>query len=312
MLHISNLSVGFRRSDDVRGNRHLEAIRSLHLRLAAGEIMAVIGESGSGKSLLAQALLGILPENATTDGDISFRGHTLQREDLHRLRGRDIALIPQSVAYLNPLRPVGRQVERAAFLAGLREHEARQARETAFVRYGLAPRVSRQYPHQISGGMARRVLTATATSGQAELIVADEPTTGLDQITIRESLGHLRELADNGKAVLLITHDIAAALEVADRVMVLLHGTTVEIASADDFLYDRLRHPYTRTLWRALPQNDFMDIDDRVPAVCAATGHVPQTGCVHAPRCSLATQPCTESRPKLRELHNGLVRCHHA
>src|SRR5262245_16465515 len=158
-----------------------------------------------------------------------------------------------------PMMRVGPQVRRAAQLSGRSRQEAAAVADRAFARYGLDMAVQQRFPFQLSGGMARRVLVATAAAGQAELIVADEPTPGLDPERVVETLGHLRKLADMGKGVVLITHDIEAALEVADLVVVFYAGTTVEIAKAGDFQAggEALRHPYTQTLWRALPRNMF-------------------------------------------------------
>jgi peptide/nickel transport system ATP-binding protein len=306
MLTVSNLSVNFSRHG--QPNAIPAAIRSLDLDVQTGEIMAVVGESGSGKSLLAHAILGLLPTNALTGGEIVFNGRVLDTNNVLALRGREMALIPQSVAYLNPLKRVGVQVQRAAILSGRAPDQAALARDNAFSRYGLGREAQRLYPHQISGGMARRVLTATATTGNASLVVADEPTTGLDQTTARESLRHLRELADDGAAVLLITHDILAALDVADRVAVFLGGMVLEIAQRDDFAdTTRLRHPYTQALWQALPHNAFMDAPSR-----SCTGTTSVQGCVYADDCPQADHLCRESVPKWRDMAEGQVRCHHA
>lgn len=306
MLEVSDLSVDFSRHGQSAAAP--AAIRSLDLHVRKGEIMAVIGESGSGKSLLAHAILGLLPPNARTGGQIVFNGSVLNQKNVLPLRGREIALIPQSVAFLNPLKRVGRQVLRAATLGGLGPDRAAQARDRAFARYGLDREVQRLCPHQVSGGMARRVLTATATIGNAGLVVADEPTTGLDQATARESLRHLRELADSGTTVLLITHDILAALEVADRVAVFLGGMVVEIARRADFADTAcLRHPYTRALWQALPRNEFMDAPVR-----SNTGASTGQGCVYAADCPLADGPCGETVPGWQDKTGGRVRCHHA
>jgi peptide/nickel transport system ATP-binding protein len=156
--------------------------------------------------------------------------------------------------------------------------------------------------------MARRVLTGTATTGNASLVVADEPTTGLDQTMALESLRHLRELADSGTAVLLITHDIEASLSVADQVAVFLCGMVVEIAEAADFTdIFSLRHPYTRALWQALPQNEFMD----APARSYRTATSNQ-GCVYCGDCPFSDALCCGEIPAWREMNGGRVRCHHA
>jgi peptide/nickel transport system ATP-binding protein len=272
----------------------------------AGEITAVLGSSGAGKSVLAHAILGILPRNSRVQGMIEFKDAPLTEERKRRLRGKEIALVPQSINFLNPLTAVGRQVYRASRLSGHAKQEARRARDLAFERYRLASGVKAAYPFQVSGGMARRVLTATA--GKAELLIADEPTTGLDPDVIGESLRHLRELADQGKGVILITHDIQAALQVADSVTVFYAGTTVEIAANEDFQNcDRLRHPYTRALWRALPQHDF----SFVPGVQPSPENLPQ-GCLFFPRCAMKKPECEYKRPELRRMHGGYVRCFYA
>lgn len=305
MLTVSNLSVDFSRYGQASST---SAIRSLDLEVRSGEILAVVGESGSGKSLLAHAILGLLPANAHVGGEITFQGRSLNQENVKTLRGRDMALIPQSVAYLNPLRRVGGQVLRAAALSGLNQDQAATSRDRAFSRYGLAHDVKRLYPHQISGGMARRVLTATATTGHASLVVADEPTTGLDRTTARQSLRHLRELADGDAAVLLITHDILAALDVADNVAVFHSGMVLEIASRTDFSdITRLRHPYTRALWQALPHNAFTD----APVSTGVKASSPQ-GCSYAGDCPLADHLCLASMPDWQDMAGGRVRCHHA
>jgi peptide/nickel transport system ATP-binding protein len=304
MLNVSDLSVEFTRY----GQGTLSAIRSLDLDVGAGQVMAVVGESGSGKSLLAHAILGLLPANSRMGGTIAFKGRTLDQTNLRHLRGREIALIPQSVAYLNPLRRVGAQVLRAAALSGLGPDQAAAARDAAFARYGLDRSALRLYPHEVSGGMARRVLTATATTGNASLVVADEPTTGLDRDTARESLLHLRELADSGKAVVLISHDILAALAVADRVAVFLGGMVVEVAAAADFSdASRLRHPYTRALWQALPHNAFTAAPAR-----SFTGSASDHGCVYAQDCPLADAACCAETPAWQDKAGGRVRCRHA
>jgi peptide/nickel transport system ATP-binding protein len=308
MLKVQNLSVEFQRYHGGFRKRPLTVITELDLDVTAGEIVAVVGSSGAGKSLLAHAVLGILPRNARVTGEISFKNTPLTKIRQQKIRGKEIALIPQSVNFLNPLSRVGSQVFRAAQLSGLNSAEAAQARDRSFERYHLADRVKSHFPFQISGGMARRVLTATATAGKAELIIADEPTTGLDPAVIFESLAHLRELADEGKGVILITHDIMAALQVADRIAVFYAGTTVEIASVQDFNgINRLRHPYTKALWKSLPQHEF----HFVPGSQPSPDNLPR-GCLFAPRCELRKPECEYRRPELRRLHGGLVRCFNA
>ncbi|MCU0495162.1 MAG: ATP-binding cassette domain-containing protein, partial [Chloroflexaceae bacterium] len=249
MLTVHNLSINFTMYEAGLVQKQLTVITDLDVDVQAGEVVAVVGASGSGKSLLAHATLGILPDNAALSGSIRFQGEELNQERKTALRGKQIALIPQSVASLDPLMPVGAQVRRAAELSGATRQTASTATQRAFARYSLAETVGRLFPFQLSGGMARRVLVSTAVVGQAQLLIADEPTPGLHPNVVTETLGHLRQLADEGRGVLLITHDIAAALQVADRIAVFYAGTTVEIARAEDFVSPTtLRHPYTQAL----------------------------------------------------------------
>lgn len=307
MLDIHDLSIWFSSYTFGLKKKETCVVRGLDLSIKPGQVMAVIGQSGAGKSLLAHALLGILPRNARVEGTVSFKGGPLTPERLRALRGREIALIPQSVTSLNPLLRVGVQVARAARLSGISKKDVPATVRDAFSRYLLQEEVANWFPHQLSGGMARRVLTATATVGKADLILADEPTSGLDPVAIREALGHLRELADTGKAVLLITHDIEAALQIADMVTVFCAGSTVEVARADDFKNpDRLRHPYTRALWAALPANDF------ISAGLPLDRTSPADGCSFHHCCNDQNSDCCRSVPDLKRADEGWVRCHHA
>lgn len=309
MLSVRNLNISFTMYDVGLAQKQVTVITDLDLEIRAGEVVAVVGASGSGKSLLAHALLGILPHNATLAGEIQFCGEVLDQARKVRLRGKQIALIPQSVTSLDPLMRVGPQARRAATLSGIQGTAAARAVQGVFARYGLAAAVQRLYPFQLSGGMARRVLVSTAVMGQAALVIADEPTPGLHPDVVMETLGHLRALADAGKGVLLITHDIEAALRVADRVAVFYAGTTVEIANASDFARGpaALRHPYTQSLWRALPQNEFTPLPGAQPAPTALP-----PGCLFADRCPLVTPACRAERPPMRRVRDGLVRCIHA
>ena len=250
LLSVTNLSVSFRMYQGALTHTLVAGMHDVNLHLNRGEILAVVGASGSGKSLLAHAVLGILPYNAVTSGEMRYRGELLDAALQEQLRGREMALIPQSVTYLDPLMRVGKEV------CGLYGAPADMA--ATFRRLHLEERVQRLYPFQLSGGMARRVLS-TAVITDASLIIADEPTPGMDVKSAVEALQLLRELADAGKGVLLITHDIDLAVEVADNVAVFYEGRTVDMAPATAFHGDgaELVHPYTKALYHALPQNDF-------------------------------------------------------
>jgi len=307
MLEIKNLAVHFSNYAKGLKRERICAIRSLDLAVNAGQVVAVVGQSGTGKSLLAHAVLDILPNNASVTGDIFFKNSRLTVDRAKQFRGREIALIPQSVAFLNPLLHVGAQIARAGLLSGITHREVKKVTYHALQRYGLASQVYRWFPFQLSGGMARRVLTATATIGSASLLLADEPTNGLDDVTARETLRHLRDLADTGKAVVLITHDIEAALQVADKVSVFCGGVTIEEASASDFNGSgRLRHPYSMALWASLPGNRF------TAAVRAKGFHALNGGCPYSPHCARGDRDCRLKMPALMPLRKGRVRCWHA
>lgn len=301
ILQIKDLSVSFRMYDQGFEQYELKVISDLTLEVCPGEITAIAGSSGSGKSLLAHAVMGLLPENAETSGEIIYQGGVLSQKDKERLRGEEFALIPQSVAYLDPLMKVKAQV-----LEGRKEKEKRQ--KEIFQRLGLREAAERLYPFQLSGGMARRILISTAVLSDAQVIIADEPTPGLDLKTAIEALKIFRELADEGKTIVLITHDIDLAFHVADRIAVFYAGTTVEMAQASDFIKGEkaLRHPYSKALWKALPQNGFQSI----PGFQPYARDLPR-GCLFSPRCPDKTAEC-EKNISMRELRGGYVRCIHA
>lgn len=303
LLEVSDLSVSFQMYRRGLTRQRLQVISSLSLSVYPGEILAVAGSSGSGKSLLASAILGILPDNAWVEGRLSFDGRPLTPDRQAELRGGEIALVPQSVAFLDPLMKVGPQAD------GHRKPRPTEKRRSLFRRFGLPEQTERLYPFQLSGGMARRVLVSTALLAGARLIIADEPTPGMSLDQAREALQMFRDLADAGKAVVLITHDIDLAFHFAHRIAVFYAGTTVETAPAEDFRRgpEALRHPYSRALWRALPQHDFAPIAGFQPYA----GDLPR-GCLFAPRCPHRTAQCESAVPPVRRVRDGEVRCFHA
>jgi len=303
-LVVRDLSVTFRQYDGGLKRKSVTPITELDVVIHPGEILAVIGSSGSGKSLLAHAILGILPSNAVVTGSMLYRGEELTAKRQAMVRGKGIALVPQAVTYLNPLMRVGAQVR-----TSVRNGDASLAQKEVFQRYHLRPDSARLFPFQLSGGMARRVLSAAAAVTDATLIIADEPTPGLHSAVVDETLGHLRELADEGRAVMLITHDVSSALTVADRIAVFYAGTTVEVAPAASFRGsgEALRHPYSKALWQALPQNGF----EPMPGTQPASDELP-AGCLFEPRCADATFECAAKRPEPREFPDGMVRCRNA
>lgn len=191
--------------------REIQAVTDLDLRIRIGEIVAVVGASGSGKSLLAHAVMGILPYNASMSGEILFKGTPLTSGRVRRLRGRELVLVPQSVTYLDPLMKTGQQLTK-----GRKNPEILEKCKNNLSSCGLGLEVMDKYPFQLSGGMARRVLISTAAMEDAELVIADEPTPGLDKKTAMGVMDHFRQMADRGAGVLLITHDLELAVRSAD------------------------------------------------------------------------------------------------
>ena len=262
LLQVEGLSVSFTRYEEAPGRfltaaqHEVRVLDSLSLAVHAGEVVAVVGASGAGKSLLADCLLGLFDPHATVTGRIWFDGVEQTATSLAALRGRQVALVPQSVAALDPLMKVGRQVQGAGPRSTRAERRARQ--QALFERYELGPEVAGLYPHQLSGGMARRVLLCCALMGSPRLVVADEPTVGLDLDLAVGALADLRAFADEGGGVLLVTHDIELALRVADRVAVFRDGTVVEETAVTSFAApELLATTYARSLWRALPEHGF-------------------------------------------------------
>ncbi|MCF3180888.1 ABC transporter ATP-binding protein [Streptomyces polychromogenes] len=292
------------------GGRYVEAVSDAEFRLGAGECLVLVGESGCGKSVLASALLGLLPGNAETAGSALLPdGLDLLAADEDTLartvRGRRVALVPQSpAAHLTPVRTVRSHLEETVReLTGSRTPRA--AGEAAAARAAFPASHLDHHPHQLSGGLAQRAATALALIGDAPLLLADEPTTGLDRDLVERTADELRaHTRDSGRALLMITHDLAAARRIADTVAVMYAGRIVELATAEAFFGEPgPRHPYARGLLDALPERAFTPIPGAPPEL----GDLPP-GCAFAPRCALADATCRTVRPPLTE---G-VACHRA
>ncbi|WUC61818.1 ABC transporter ATP-binding protein [Streptomyces longwoodensis] len=306
VLSVRGLSVRFL----MPGGRRIAAVTDAHFDVAAGECLALIGESGCGKSVLASALLGLLPANARTAGEARLGDLDLLAADERTLartvRGRLVGLIPQSpAAHLTPVRTVRSHLqETVAALTDTRGRAAlRAAAEAAAERAAFPAGHLDRHPHELSGGLAQRAATALALVGDAPLLLADEPTTGLDRDLVDHTVDELRRHVDTGRrSLLVITHDLAAARRIADRVAVMYAGRIVELTDAQAFFgTPGPRHPYSRGLLRALPDRAFTAIPGMPPEL----GNLPR-GCAFAPRCDRATDACTA----LPQPVDGAA-CHH-
>ena len=260
LLQVHDMHLQFARYSSLLQRQWLPVLNGVSVSVDRGEMVALIGGSGAGKSLLAHAVLGILPHTARLQARMQFDGQELTPEYQASLRGRRMALVPQAITYLDPTAVAQRQVRWAAQASkrAANKAEAETLAHNELLRYGLPTAAHQRYPHQLSGGMARRVLVAMATVSQADLLIADEPTSGLDPEVCQIALQHLRDLADAGKAVLVITHDLDAVRHVADRLVVMQQGKTVETVDAAAFGRGQVQHPFTQALYNALPQNGFL------------------------------------------------------
>ncbi len=299
LLEIKHLSISFKQYTRAMAQEWISSISDLNAYVHEGEIVAIVGASGSGKSLLAHAVLGILPENAKAEGMIFFDEKELDKHSAQSLRGKEIALIPQSTNSLDPLMKVGAQVR-----GGRKDKDTIKRQRELFAKYGLSEAVEGYYPHECSGGMLRRILLCTALITEPRLIIADEPTTGMDRELAERAMADLREFTGEKNGVLLITHDLELAVKTADRVAVFYAGTTIEEALSSDFEDEALlRHPYTKALWRALPENDFVLVEG------TRFLHSEKTkGCVYKDRCEYASKECEGEIP-FYTVDCGSVRC---
>ena len=255
ILEVKNLNIGFNMYDKLLNQKLHQMVFDLNVTIKKGEILAIAGSSGSGKSLMAHAILGILPKNTVVSAEIKFKNEIVDENRLSQLRGKEITFVPQSIAYLDPLMTIEDQLMRK----GINQQDFFKVMDTlGFTKADLG-----KYPFQLSGGMARRVLIANTILSKADLIIADEPTPGLSLDLAIEVLNHFRNMANDGKGILLITHDIDLVCNVADKMAIFYGGHILETLNTKDFLKGEkyIRHPLTKAFWRALPQNDFEETD---------------------------------------------------
>jgi len=312
MLALDNISIVYAAKGEA-----VQAVSGVTLALEAGGSLGLVGESGCGKSTLALAALALLPPEARiTTGAVRFEGQDLARVPervLRPLRWRRMALVPQSAQNaLVPVHSLRRQFRDTAAAHGMRAAEADARADALLRRVELDPAILDRFPHELSGGMRQRAIIALALLFGPALLVADEPTTGLDVIVQRQVVTLLRELrAERGLALLFISHDIGVVSELCARVAVLYAGRVMESGSTAQ-IFSRPDHPYTMGLQRAFP-------DIRFPerAVVSIAGHPPRlsappTGCPFAPRCPFAAAICATPPPLVETAPGHAVACHFA
>ena len=300
-----------------RGERVVHAVRDVSLTARAGDRIAIIGESGSGKTMTTLAMLGLLPAGAEVSGSFSLGGERydpLDKAAVDRVvRRRMAAVFQDSLSGLNPIKRVGTQLEEVLLLRGHDASTASTKVVEALRRVGISdPQMrARSYPHQLSGGMRQRVMIAMALLASPQLLIADEPTTALDALVQAQVIDLVLELQrEIGLALLLITHDIALAADVCEDAIVMYAGYVLEQTSMAALL-ERPAHPYSAALLGSMPR---LDSPRDVP-LQAISGEAPSAystpdGCPFAPRCDHARDICGTAMPPLRPVEGGaLTRC---
>jgi peptide/nickel transport system ATP-binding protein len=320
LLEVENLQTHFRTPEGV--NR---AVDGVSFQVDEGETLAIVGESGCGKSVTANSILRLIPEPpGKIAGAIRFAGKDLlqlSEREMRRIRGKDISMIFQEpMTSLNPVLSVGRQLrETLSVHEGLERHAADDRAEQMLALVGIPEPRRRlsEYPHQLSGGMRQRVMIAIALACSPKLLIADEPTTALDVTIQAQILDLMRNLKHRvGAAIVLITHDLGVVAEVAERVMVMYAGRKVEEAPVAD-LFRSPRHPYTQGLLGAVPKLG-SSLSGEATRLAEISGLVPSLksriqGCVFANRCPQATDLCHSLAPALALKAPGHVAaCHYA
>jgi oligopeptide/dipeptide ABC transporter ATP-binding protein len=295
LLEVADLHVRFSTRD-----RQVHAVNGLSYRLDAGRMLAIVGESGAGKSVGVRALVGLLPHTAHVSGSARFAGKELvglPERELRTVRGADIAMVFQDpTRSLNPTMRIGTQITEAVRAHGDIDRQAAKARAIELLRLVKLAAPERRflsYPHQLSGGMRQRVMIAIALAAQPRLLVADEATTALDVTTQAQIMELLLELRQRlGMAVVMITHDLGLAASYAEDVLVMYAGKAVEYAPAST-LFARVRMPYTRALLGALPvlEREPHTLLPVIPGQPPDLGALP-AGCAFRFRCDVASDEC--------------------
>ncbi|MER7670483.1 ABC transporter ATP-binding protein [Kitasatospora sp. NPDC096128] len=306
LLEVKDLHVEFHTRDGIA-----KAVNGVNYSVSAGETLAVLGESGSGKSVTAQTIMGILdmPPGKVTQGEILYRGQDMLKmgnEERRKIRGQKIAMIFQdALSSLNPVLSVGYQLGemfRVHQGASKAEAKAKAIELMDRVRIPAAKERVNDYPHQFSGGMRQRIMIAMALSLQPDLIIADEPTTALDVTVQAQVMDLLAELqAEYNMGLILITHDLGVVADVADKIAVMYAGRIVETAPVHE-LYANPAHPYTKGLLRSIPR-----LDQKGQELYAIKGLPPNllkvpAGCAFNPRCDVATDLCRTEIPALHHV----------
>lgn len=305
LLKVKDLAVEFQ-------TRHgpVRAANLISFEVKPKETFCLVGESGCGKSVVALALLGLLPANALVRGEVRYRGNNLlpySAPEQTQVRGREIAMIfEQPMGCLNPVMSIGEQIMEAYGVNRVcSKQEVRLGAKRLIEEVGISSRRFRDYPHELSGGMQQRVMIAMALACQPKLLIADEPTTSLDVTVQYQIIQLLRELKERyDMSLLLITHDLGVVAEMGDQVAVMYAGDLLEITNVHDFFVTP-EHPYSRALIRVVEGNSLNPIHGNVPSLTDRL-----QGCPFFARCPDAITLCKKVRPQASYHNNKMERCH--
>lgn len=304
LLRIEGLRVYF----NARG-RIVKANNGVDLDIRENEILGLIGETGCGKSILGRAIMGLLSENVEVGGRIIYKGENLldlSEDRMRQIRGREIAMMLQNPSTsLNPVLTVGEQIaEVYRYHNGATREEAKRKASNMLELVGVDSKRMCEYPHQFSGGMKQRVMIAIGLALNPRILIADEPTTGLDSSMKNQVLDLMSELIrSRDMSMLLITHDLEVARRMCDRIAVMYAGELVEIAPAEKILSEP-KHPYTQGLLDSLPRMGLKPIPGASPSLSS-----PPRGCKYNPRCRYKGDECSEKHPDMIRLEDSYVRC---
>ncbi|WP_456472505.1 ABC transporter ATP-binding protein [Methanocaldococcus sp.] len=307
LLVVKDLRVNFL-LDDVK----VKAVNGAYISIKKGETLCLIGESGSGKSVLGLSILKLLPENTEISGEILFEGKNLLElsdKEIRKIRGGKISWVPQSPSTsLNPVLKVGYQIAEPILLhLNLSKKEVYEKVISLLDYFGIHPPEKRyhEYPHQYSGGMRQRALVAMGTSTKPKLIIADEPTKGIDILKKVRVIKLFERIKNHYKGIslLLITHDLTLAKKLADKIAVMYCGQVIEISKTEDFFKNPL-HPYSKALLDSLPSRGLKPIKGYSPSMIN-----PPKGCKFHPRCEFFSNRCL-TEPPFFNVDGNLVRCY--
>ncbi|GEN87538.1 ABC transporter ATP-binding protein [Oceanobacillus sp. FSL W8-0428] len=314
ILEVKNLVTGYQGK-----NTFVKAVDGVSFDIDRGETVCIVGESGSGKSVTSMSIMRLIEyENGKIiDGDILFNGENIVEKnnyEMRKIRGSKISMIFQEpLTALNPVFTIGRQiVEAIRFHQSVKKKDAYKQAEELIQLVGISdPRTRlKQYPYELSGGMRQRVMIAIALASNPQLLIADEPTTALDVTIEAQILDLLRKLKKEKKmSIMLITHDIGVAAEMADKVIIMYAGKIMEVSSAEDFFENPI-HPYSRGLLESVPKMT----GERGVKLNSISGSIPSlsnvpSGCRFSPRCPFATEQCMNQEPVLENFKDRQVAC---